>query len=178
VKIIKFEFKIKHMKKLFFVLIAGVVYLTACNNPTAKVENSNAVVNLDSTEAINAIIKADNAWDSVSALNSADGWLSFYTDDAIMMPPGEKICTDKASRAVSIKNMFAIPGANMRFQATQVEVSKSADLGYSSGVYQFHYKDAAGKAAFETGKFCETWKKQADGSWKCIVDIWNADPAK
>jgi len=166
------------MKKLFFVLIAGVVYLTACNNPTAKVENSNAVVNLDSTEAINAIIKADNAWDSVSALNSADGWLSFYTDDAIMMPPGEKICTDKASRAVSIKNMFAIPGANMRFQATQVEVAKSADLGYSSGVYQFHYKDAAGKAAFETGKFCETWKKQADGSWKCIVDIWNADPAK
>ena len=166
------------MKKLFFVLFAGVVYLTACNNPTAKVENSNAVVNLDSTEAINAIIKADNAWDSVSALNSADGWLSFYTDDAIMMPPGEKICTDKASRAVSIKNMFAIPGAKMRFQATQIEVSKSADLGYSSGVYQFRYKDAAGKDAYETGKFCETWKKQADGGWKCIVDIWNADPAK
>jgi ketosteroid isomerase-like protein len=39
-------------------------------------------------------------------------------------------------------------------------------------------KDASGKEMYETGKFCETWKKQADGSWKCIVDIWNADPAK
>ncbi len=91
------------MKKLFFVLFAGVIYLTACNNQTNKMENASATVNLDSTEAIKAILKADNAWDSVSALNSADGWLSFYTDDAIMMPPGEKVCLDKASRAVSIK---------------------------------------------------------------------------
>ncbi len=165
------------MKKLFFVLFAGVIYLTACNNQTNKMENASATVNLDSTEAIKAILKADNAWDSVSALNSADGWLSYYTDDAIMMPPGEKVCLDKASRAVSIKNMFATPGANMRFQATKTEVAKSGELGYSSGVYQFGYKDAAGKDAHETGKFCETWKKQADGSWKCIVDIWNADPA-
>jgi len=74
--------------------------------------------------------------------------------------------------------MFAMPGAKMRFQATKVEVSKSADLGYSTGVYQFAYKDAAGKELNETGKFCETWKKQSDGKWKCIVDIWNAEPAK
>jgi ketosteroid isomerase-like protein len=164
------------MKKIFVLLFAGLIYLTACNNETNKMDTTKATVNLDSTEAINTIIKADNAWDSVSALNSADGWLSYYTDDAIMMPPGEKVCLDKASRAVSIKAMFATPGANMRFQATKTEVAKSGDLGYSTGAYQFSYKDAAGKDAHETGKFCETWKKQADGSWKCIVDIWNADP--
>jgi len=76
------------------------------------------------------------------------------------------------------KNMFAMPGANMRFQGTKTEVSKSGDLGYSSGVYQFEYKDAKGKDSRETGKWCETWKKQNDGNWKCKVDIWNADPAK
>ncbi len=165
------------MNKIFLLLFVGSVYLIACNNQTNNNLNSQSAVNLDSLASIDAIIKADNAWDSLSALNSADGWLSFYTDDAIMMPPGEKVCIDKASRAVSINNMFGLPGASMRFQATKIEVAKSGDLGYSSGVYQFKSKDATGKESLETGKFCETWKKQPDGSWKCIVDIWNADPA-
>ena len=166
------------MKKGLIVLITSKVYLIDCNNPSTTVVNRSTDGNLDSLAAIHAIEKADIAWDSVSALNSSDGWLSYYTDDAIMMPPGEKVCVDKASRAVSIKNMFATPGANMRFEATKTEVSKSADMGYSTGIYHFKFKDAAGKNAQETGKFDETWKKQADGSWKCVVDIWNADPAK
>ncbi len=165
------------MYKLFILLLATVVYLTACNTKTNKGENANSNAPMDSIKSINEILKADIAWDSLSALNSAEGWLSFYTDDAIMMPPGEKVCIDKVSRAVSIKNMFATPGVSMRFQGTKIEVSKSGELGYSTGVYQFKSKDATGKEALETGKFCETWKKQADGSWKCIVDIWNADPA-
>jgi len=166
------------MKKTFIILMVGLIYLTACKNESKGIETSTSNSTLDSTNAIAAIEKADVAWDSASALNSVEGWLSFYTDDAIMMPPGEKVCLDKASRATSIKNMFATPGANMRFEATKTEVSKSADMGYSTGVYHFKFKDAAGKDAQETGKFDETWKKQADGSWKCIVDIWNADPAK
>lgn len=166
------------MKKILTLLFAGLIYLTACNNQSNKVKNTSAYLNQDSILAMKAIMKADIAWDSVSALNSAEGWLSFYTDDAIMMPPGEKVCLDKASRAASIKNMFATPGVSMRFQGTKLEVSKSGDLGYSTGPYQFSYKDAAGKVAQETGKFCETWKKQPSGNWKCIVDIWNADPAK
>ena len=154
----------------------AMILLSACKDQTSATATTTS--SNDSTDAIAAINKADSLWDDQSAHNSAEGWLSFYTDDAIMMPPGENTCTDKASRETSIKNMFAMSGVNMRFQATKTEVSKSGDLGYSTGPYQFSYKDATGKEIHETGKFCETWKKQADGSWKCIVDIWNADPAK
>ena len=163
------------MKKNLCSFLVGVLILSACTNQPNT--SSSSTVSTDSTAAIAAINKADSAWDIASSQNSAEGWLSYYTDDAIMMPPGEAICTDKASREKSIKNMFAYPGVNMRFQANKTEVSKSADLGYSTGPYQFSYTDASGKEVKETGKFCETWKKQADGSWKCIVDIWNADPA-
>jgi ketosteroid isomerase-like protein len=164
------------MKKVLFSSLLAVILFSACNNTTITVAaNANSS---DSTAAVAAINKADSLWDVQSGLNSAEGWLSFYTNDAIMMPPGEKLSSDTASRAASIKAMFAIPGAKLRFQATKTEVSKSADLGYSTGPYQLTYNDATGKVVHETGKFCETWKKQADGSWKCIVDIWNADPAK
>jgi ketosteroid isomerase-like protein len=164
------------MKKILFSSLLAIILLSACKDQASTTSNTNGLN--DSTIAVNAINKADSLWDDQSAHNSAEGWLNFYTDDAIMMPPGENVCKDKASREASIKAMFAMSGAHMRFQATKTEVSKTGDLGYSTGPYQFSYNDASGKEIHETGKFCETWKKQADGNWKCIVDIWNADPAK
>lgn len=149
--------------------------LFACNNkkdqPTASSLNDHAA-------DIAAIMKADSAWDKASEAKSAEGWLNFYSDDAIMMPPGENVCKDKASREASIRKMFATAGVSLRFQDTKVDVSQSGDLGYAVGVYQWSSKDSSGKDYHETGKYCETWKKQSDGNWKCIVDIWNADPAK
>lgn len=165
--------------------MAAVFYLTACNNQPNQTANCQqtidslkAILTEDHSSEVAAIMKADSAWDRASEAKSAEGWLSFYTDDAIMMPPGEPVCTDKASREASIKNMFAIPGVSLRFQSTKVEVSRMGDLGYAAGVYQFSSKDAKGNVINETGKYCETWKKQTDGSWKCIVDIWNADQTK
>ncbi len=174
------------MKKPVFALFVVVLYLTACTsqqnqsaNDQKTIDSLKAIIAEDHSSDAAAIIKADSAWDMASAAKSAEGWLSFYTDDAIMMPPNEPVCKDKASREVSIKNMFAIPGVSLRFQSTKIEVSRMGDLGYTTGVYQFSSKDAKGKVSNETGKFCETWKKQADGNWKCIVDIWNSDmPAK
>ncbi len=170
------------MKKLLFLSGAVVLYLTACTNQQNQpagnqktIDSLSAIINKDHSSEVAAIMKADSAWDKASAAKSVEGWLNFYTDGAIMMPPGEPVCRAKTSREASIKNMFAIPGVSLRFQSTKVEVSKMGDLGYAVGVYQFSSKDAKGNVLNETGKYCETWKKQPDGNWKCIVDIWNAD---
>ena len=72
--------------------------------------------------------------------------------------------------------MFAIPGYNLKWQTKKAEVSRSGDMAYSLGEYQWKSKDAKGKDYSENGKYTEIWKKQADGSWKCVADIWNADP--
>lgn len=61
------------------------------------------------------------------------------------------------------------------WQATQVDVSKSGELGYVTGSHEDSFKGKDGKLVKETGKFLEVWHKQADGSWKCIHDMWNAD---
>ena len=163
------------MKQFLFFLFASAI-LFSCNNNKTESSQTSAPAMEDHSSEVAAIMKADSAWDKASEAKSAEGWLSYYADDAIMMPPGENVCKDKASRETSIKNMFAIPGVSLRFQTTKAEVSKSGDIGYAVGVYQFSSKDPKGKDYHETGKYCETWKKQTDGNWKCIVDIWNADP--
>ena len=161
------------MTKLFFLAIA--ISFVACSDKTQDPKSSSDSNTEDHSGGVAAIMKADSAWDRASEAKSAEGWLSYYSDDAIMMPPNEKACKDKASRETSIKNMFATPGMSLRFQSTKVDVSGSGDLGYAVGVYQFNSKDAKGGEYHETGKYSEIWKKQSDGTWKCIVDIWNAD---
>ena len=160
------------MKKVLFPLFA-VILFAACNNNSQPADHQNSS---DSSSAVAAILHADSAWSKASEAKSAEGWLSYYSDDAIMMPPNEKVCIDKASRETSVKNMFAVPGMSLAFQTTKAEASHSGDLGYAVGVYQWSSKDEKGNDYHETGKYSETWKKQSDGSWKCVADIWNADP--
>jgi ketosteroid isomerase-like protein len=170
------------MNKFSLLLFAVVISFTACKNQNQTIgyqktiDSLKAIIAEDHSSEVTAIMKADSTWDKVSEAKSAEGWLSFYADDAIMMPPNETVCKDKASREASIKNMFAVPGMSLRFQSQKAEVARAGDLGYATGVYQWKSKDPKGNDYNETGKYTEVWKKQADGSWKCIADIWNSDP--
>ena len=169
-------------RKILLLAYTALCYLTSCTNQVNQtadyqktIDSLKTIISEDHSSEIAAIMKYDSLWDKASEAKSTEGWLSFYADDAIMMPPGENVCKDKTSREASIKKMFTIPGVSLRFQSTKVEVSHMGDLGYALGVYQWSQKDSKGKDYHETGKYCETWKKQPDGNWKCIVDIWNAD---
>ncbi|MEP7072483.1 MAG: hypothetical protein ABI839_08855 [Verrucomicrobiota bacterium] len=62
-----------------------------------------------------------------------------------------------------------------RSSADQVEVAKSGYLACVSGTYEETMTDASGKPAKDRGKYVEIFKKQADGTWKAILGIWNSD---
>jgi ketosteroid isomerase-like protein len=71
--------------------------------------------------------------------------------------------------------MLMMPGMNYTWKPTKVEVAKSGDLGYLYGTYSMTMNDAQGKPVNDSGKILEVWKKQPDGKWKCVADIWNSD---
>jgi len=56
------------------------------------------------------------------------------------------------------------------------EVSAAGDLGYTTGPYEVH-KDKLTKEASACGHYVTLWKKQADGSWKAVLDIGISHPA-
>jgi ketosteroid isomerase-like protein len=56
-----------------------------------------------------------------------------------------------------------------------VEVARSSDLAYATGTYESSMKDSRGKLVTDHGKYVEVWKKQADGKWKTVADIFNSD---
>ncbi len=65
----------------------------------------------------------------------------------------------------------------MAWEPQKGEVAQSGDLGYTWGKYTVETKDKDGKPVKSHGKYLNVWKKQANGSWKVVVDIGNKSPS-
>src|SRR5438874_638089 len=117
----------------------------------------------------------DAKWSAAAGAKDIDKTVSYYSEDAIVMPPNAPSATTRETIRSAWKEMLTSPGAAIRWKATKVEVAKAGDLAYVSGTYEETMTDASGKPVKDHGKYVEIFKKQADGTWKVVADIWNSD---
>lgn len=117
----------------------------------------------------------DAQWSAAAGAKDLDKTVSFYSDDAIAMPPNASAARTKEAIRKLWRDLIASPGFVISWKATKIEVAKSGDLACLSGTYEFAMNDASGKPVNDHGKYVEVWEKQADGKWKCGTDIWNSD---
>lgn len=127
------------------------------------------------TKIEQALRDLDAQWSAAAGAKDLDKTVSYYADDAIVMPPNGARATTKEAIRSAWQEMLARPGAGISWKATKVEVAKAGDLACVSGTYEDTMTDATGKPVKDRGKYVEIFKKQADGTWKVIVDIWNSD---
>jgi ketosteroid isomerase-like protein len=127
------------------------------------------------TKAEQALRDLDAQWSSAAGAKDLDKTVSYYSEDAIVMPPNAPSATTKEAIRSVWKEVLASPGAAVSWKATKVEVAKSGDLACVSGTYEETTTDASGKPVKDRGKYVEIFKKQVDGTWKVVADIWNSD---
>lgn len=117
----------------------------------------------------------DAQWSKAAGAKDLDKTVSYYASDAVVMPPHAAAATTKEAMRKSWSDLISIPGMSISWKPTKAEIAKSGDLAYTSGTYELTMNDASGKPITDHGKYLEVWKKQADDSWKCALDIWNSD---
>jgi ketosteroid isomerase-like protein len=107
----------------------------------------------------------------------AEGYMSYYAEDAVEVPNGADAIHGKANIA---KTMGFLNDKNNQLTWTPLDagISISGDLGWTSGTYEFRSKDKDGKVKVEQGKYTSIWKKQPDGNWKVVLDMGNASSGK
>ncbi len=121
-----------------------------------------------------AIRELDAKWSKAAAANDLESTVSFYADDATLLPPNAPIATSKAAIRASWAELL-VPGVAVSWQVNKVDVAASGEMAYLIGSYTVTMKDAQGNPANDHGKLLEVWKKQADGKWKTVADIYNSD---
>jgi ketosteroid isomerase-like protein len=112
-----------------------------------------------------------------AAEKGAEGYMSYYAEDAVEVPNGEDAIQGKANIA---KTMGFLDDKKNQLVWAPVgaDISASGDLGYTWGTYEFRSQGKDGKPVVEHGKYTSIWKKQKDGNWKVVLDMGNASPEK
>jgi ketosteroid isomerase-like protein len=121
-----------------------------------------------------AIRAADMAWSESAVNKDMEVFYSYLLDDAKMMAPDLPQADGKEAVRAMVEEIFAMPGFAVKWQPVSVTVSSSGDLGYSIGTDEMTFNGPDGQPVVEKGKYMTIWKKQADGSWKVAVDMFNS----
>jgi uncharacterized protein (TIGR02246 family) len=126
-----------------------------------------------------AIRAASAEWLATARAKNADSYTSFYADDAVLMLEGAADVSGKTAIRAAVGQMMQDPNFALGFTTTGVVVAGSGDLAYETGRYAFTMSDASnGNApATQTGAFVIIWRKQADNTWKVVVDAPISDPS-
>jgi len=163
------------MKRIVFFL--GLVTVAVVLGGCGVKQQPAAAAAVDTSAQDQADIRATaDAWGKAIENKNLDETVSFYADDAWVYPQNAPIAKTADQRRSVWAAFFATPGASdMEGNIERIEVARSADLAVEYDTFAMTMNDKKGKSITETEKSVVTWKKQADGKWKVIADIWNTN---
>jgi ketosteroid isomerase-like protein len=130
----------------------------------------------DTAKEGEALMQTSRNWSKAAATGNVDSILSYWADDAVVMSPGEMPLKGKEAIRGMIEASSKIPGFRISWEPRSAFVSESGDLGYLTEETQISMNDSLGKPFTLHNKAVTIWRKDGNGNWKNIVDIWNANP--
>ena len=124
------------------------------------------MVEQEMSEGTRSFVEAYNRGDAAAAADH-------YTEDAKLLPPNQEMVSGK--RAIQEFWQTAMDMGVRRINLGNVEVVYDGNVAYVRGVSTVTIQPEGGREMTERGKCLVALKRQADGSWKLAVDIWNSD---
>lgn len=115
----------------------------------------------------------DKQWSQAAQTHNVDKTVSFYADDASVLPFNAPIANTPQAIRDMWQHLLSDPHVTVSFGPNKIEVAKSGDMAYDLGWAELKTVDA-GKTTVEKGKYVVVWKKR-NGQWKAVADIFNTD---
>jgi uncharacterized protein (TIGR02246 family) len=123
-----------------------------------------------------AIAAADSAWAAAAAARDLEASVGALAVDGIMFPPGQPPVIGRAAARAFMQHAFATPGFSVSWTTDTVIVAPDGQLAYTLGRSRYTFPDAAGGLDTLHAKAVGVWRREADGQWRAVADIWNEAP--
>ena len=124
-----------------------------------------------------ALLERDRAWARAAATGNVDSIVSFWTEDARVLLPGQPAYVGTEAIRKMVTTSLAIPGFQISWTPENAVVSASGDQAYTYGTNRVTVADSAGHPVTTEGRYVEVWRKGKGGEWRCSIDINNNGPA-
>lgn len=137
-------------------------YWPACGLAATLLVSPALAQTIDRQAALDGLVAAEKAFSKKAGETTIrDSFAAFMAPDGVLFRP------DPVNAQEFLSKQPARPGLLTWFPA-YAEVSLAGDLGYDTGPAE--YRDKAGDPPSRS-QFATVWKKQADGTWKAMVDL-------
>jgi ketosteroid isomerase-like protein len=132
----------------------------------------------DSAAEADRLLRRDAEWaDAAAAGKDVDKIVSYWADDAVVIPQGQPIVEGKAAIRAFVTSSLAIPGFHIHWVSSKVSFSPDGRLAYMQATSEMTEPGPTGAPITLPGRAVTVWRREPDGQWRCVVDIWNDPPA-
>jgi uncharacterized protein (TIGR02246 family) len=146
---------------------------------TARTTDTARTPAADVAAARRAVRSADSAFAAAAAAHDLEGSVASLTTDAIMFAPDQPPIIGREAIRTYMRESFATPHFSVTWTTDTVVVASAGDMAYSFARSRYTFParvGAPGTVDTAYGKGVSVWRRDADGRWRTVADIWNGAP--
>ncbi len=149
--------------------VAATLLLGACARTTPP--------EFDATAESAKLLQRDAEWaDAATAGKDVEKIISYWTDDAVVIEPGQPAVEGKQAIRAFVTASVKAPGFNIRWVSEKPIFSPSGGMAYMRAATEMTVPVAKGAPMTLHLQGYSIWRKDADGVWRCAVDIATEAP--
>ena len=149
-------------------IVAAVAALSAC---AAKPQ-------FDAAAESAKLQRRDAEWaDLATAGKNVDSIVSYWTDDAVIIEPGQPAVEGKAAIRNYVAESYKTPGFKIHWVSEKPTFSPDGKFAYMRGTDEMTVPGSKGAPMTLHLRGYSIWRLEPDGQWRCVVDIANEAPA-
>jgi ketosteroid isomerase-like protein len=124
------------------------------------------------------LLQRDAEWaDTVSAGRDIEKTVSYWSEDALIIPQGQPVVQGREEIRRFVEKNFHTPGFHIHWKSEKPIFSPDGKLAYLRSVTTTSVLGPNGALMTFPSRGMTVWRLDADGQWRCVVDIWNDPPA-
>lgn len=123
------------------------------------------------------LLRRDEEWSLLASKGGdVDGIVSYWTEDAVVMPPGQPKIVGREALRQYVAESMKIPGFRITWKSSDPVLSPDGRMAYMLAENTVSMRGPDGTTMVIPGRALTIWRKDPDGQWRCAVDMWNAPP--
>ena len=124
------------------------------------------------------LLRRDAEWaELATAGKDVDKIVSYWTDDAVLIEPGQPVVEGKPAIRAYVAACFSNPAFKIHWKSSKVTFSPDGKMAYMRGTDEMTLPSPNGAPTTLHLRGISIWRLDSDGQWRCAVDIANEEPA-
>jgi ketosteroid isomerase-like protein len=133
--------------------------------------------NFDSAAEGRKLLRRDAEWaDLATAGKDIEKIVSYWSDDAVLIFPGQPVLEGKAAIRAYVAASLNTPGFKIHWVSQKPVFSSDGKFAYMRGTDELTLVGRNGTPMTLHLRGISLWRFDPDGQWRCVVDISNEEP--